>query len=501
MRAHSESREFPFDAFFFWAWTTILLWAPIPLGSNRTWAWSLLEAAVCSLVALWLVCYAFGKVAPTETIRQAKWFMGLLVLWLMYQALFIIPMPLQWIAYLSPEAAATHKLVGGWSAPNSLKTLSIDPNGSTISWFKSLLYVLSFALTLLVINSRSRARTFANVLVVFALVLSVYGLLLHLTEIPQTWFGTPMGHGGRASATFPNPNHFAGFLEMTLSVGIGVLIAGLRDTGPRTWKAFLVDILEWIFSPKMRLRLMLCVMVIGLVASHSRMGNTAFFASLMIAGVIGIVLSRHATRGTVALLVSLILIDAFIVGSWFGIEKLANRIEQTNLSYQAGETSESVGMRAEPAKYGFDLIDDNRIVGTGPGSWYVAFPRYRGGELSSFFDYAHNDYVQFAAESGMVGLAMLGLIVVWSLGVALVAQYRRRDPLMRGFSFAAIMGITAILIHSTVDFNLQIPANAMLFMVLLAFAWLSLYMDRQPHKQPHKQPEHKPDPIDETPAH
>jgi len=497
LRAHSESREFPFDAFFFWAWTTILLWAPIPLGSNRTWAWSLLEAAVCSLVALWLVCYAFGKVAPTETIRQAKWFMGLLVLWLMYQALFIIPMPLQWIAYLSPEAAATHKLVGGWSAPNSLKTLSIDPNGSTISWFKSLLYVLSFALTLLVINSRSRARTFANVLVVFALVLSVYGLLLHLTEIPQTWFGTPMGHGGRASATFPNPNHFAGFLEMTLSVGIGVLIAGLRDTGPRTWKAFLVDILEWIFSPKMRLRLMLCVMVIGLVASHSRMGNTAFFASLMIAGVIGIVLSRHATRGTVALLVSLILIDAFIVGSWFGIEKLANRIEQTNLSYQAGETSESVEMRAEPAKYGFDLIDDNRIVGTGPGSWYVAFPRYRGGELSSFFDYAHNDYVQFAAESGLVGLAMLGLIVVWSLGVALVAQYRRRDPLMRGFSFAAIMGITAILIHSTVDFNLQIPANAMLFMVLLAFAWLSLYMDRQPHKQP----EHKPDPIDETPAH
>ncbi len=47
---------------------------------------------------------------------------------------------------------------------------------------------------------------------------------------------------------------------------------------------------------------------------------------------------------------------------------------------------------------------------------------------------------------------------------------------MRGISFAAIMGITAILIHSTVDFNLQIPANALTFMLLLAMAWLSLHL-------------------------
>jgi hypothetical protein len=49
---------------------------------------------------------------------------------------------------------------------------------------------------------------------------------------------------------------------------------------------------------------------------------------------------------------------------------------------------------------------------------------------------------------------------------------------MRGMSFACIMGVTAILIHSWVDFNLQIPANAMLFMVLLALGWISLNLDR-----------------------
>lgn len=479
MARRFESREFPFEPFFFWAWTFILVWAPIPLGSNRAWAWSLLEVAACGLLALWLGCYALGKVTFTEPFRRAKWFFALLGLWLLYQVFFILPLPRDWIAFLSPKAAAIHGLVDAWSAPSAWKTLSVDPHASTVSWFRSMLYVVAFALTLLVIGTRHRARQFAYAMVVWALVMSIYGLMMHLTEISHVWFGTAMGHASRALATFPNPNHFAGFLEMTLSIGIGLLIAGLRDNSSQTWKQFLKHLLEWIFSPKMRLRLVLCVIVIALVATHSRMGNTAFFASLMITGVIGLALSRHATRSTVVLLVSLIVIDLFIVGSWFGLEKLADRIEQTTLMQQSNETTESVETRAEPARYGISLISDYPVFGAGPGSWYVVFPRYRGGDLANFFDYAHNDYIQFVAESGVIGTLLLTVIVSWSLVVAMVAQYQRRDPLMRGLAFASMMGITAILIHSSVDFNLQIPANAMLFMVLLAFAWIALYLDKR----------------------
>lgn len=72
----------------------------------------------------------------------------------------------------------------------------------------------------------------------------------------------------------------------------------------------------------------------------------------------------------------------------------------------------------------------------------------------------------------------MGLLVVMTLGVALAAQWQRRDPLLRGMSFACIMGVAAILIHSSVDFNLQIPANAVFFMVLLALGWISLHLDR-----------------------
>ena len=114
-------------------------------------------------------------------------------------------------------------------------------------------------------------------------------------------------------------------------------------------------------------------------------------------------------------------IDLLIVGSWFGVEKLARRIEATTIS--------EVQEREEPAKYTVDMIRDYPVFGAGPGSFYVTFPRYRPEKVVSFFDWAHNDYAQFAAETGLVGLGMMGLLVVTTLGAAIRAQWLRRDPL------------------------------------------------------------------------
>jgi O-antigen ligase len=315
------------------------------------------------------------------------------------------------------------------------------------------------------------------VLVYASVILAIYAVLLHLTDVNAEYFGTLLTHADSASGTYANRNHFAGLLEITLSIGIGLLIAGLSDRRATSWKEFASDTIAWILSPKMILRLSLCILVIALTTTHSRMGNTAFFSSLLIAGVIGIALSRRATRNTVILLASLVVIDLAIVGSWFGVEKLAQRLEQT--------TMQDVQEREDPAVYTIPLIKDYRLIGAGAGTFYITFPRYRQENVVAFFDYAHNDYAQIAAEVGLIGFAIMGLIVVLSLAAALKAQWQRRDPLMRGISFASVMGVTAILIHSWVDFNLQIPANAVLFMVLLALGWVSLHLDRHDAKMRH----------------
>jgi O-antigen ligase len=454
----------------FWLFLVLLLWIPIPLGSNRVWAWSILEVVVYSLVIAWLVLWVLGKVRIAESLPKAWPALAILTIWLLYVAFSIVPLPISWVESLSPEAARMQHLTDALGVKRTSMTLSVDPAASLAFLLKTLAYVAAFFLALALVNSRERVLTLARVMVYGALAMSVYAVLMHLAEVKDEYFGAVIPHSQQASGTYVNRNHFAGYLEMMLAIGIGLLIAGLSDRRADTWKKFVSHVIEWMLSPKMVLRLTLCVLVIALTTTHSRMGNTAFFSALLVAGVIGIALSRHATRNTVILLVSLVVIDLAIVGSWFGVEKLAQRIEQTTVA--------DVEEREVPAAHTLPLIKDYAVFGAGPGSFYVTFPRYRPEKVVNFFDFAHNDYAQFAAETGLLGLGIIGFFVVLTLGAALKAQWQRRDPLMRGMSFACIMGVTSILIHSWVDFNLQIPANAMLFMVLLALGWISLNLDR-----------------------
>jgi O-antigen ligase len=124
------------------------------------------------------------------------------------------------------------------------------------------------------------------------------------------------------------------------------------------------------------------------------------------------------------------------------------------------------------------MARDYPVFGAGAGSWYTAFPRYRGEDIDGYYVHAENDYAQFLVETGALGVAIVGLLPLMALACAVLALARRRDPLARGFAFAVLMGVVAIGIHSTVDFNLQIPANALVFSVLLAYGWIALYLDR-----------------------
>ncbi len=141
---------------------------------------------------------------------------------------------------------------------------------------------------------------------------------------------------------------------------------------------------------------------------------------------------------------------------------------------------QNVEERVDPAVYAVKILDDYPLFGTGAGTFYTAFTRYRGHDIDAFYDHVHNDYVQFLAETGVLGLGLIGLFVLAALACAVLAQARRRDPLARGVAFGVVMGVVAIGIHSTVDFNLQIPANAFVFMILLALGWVSLYLNRTP---------------------
>jgi O-antigen ligase len=456
-----------FDRGAFWLFAALIVWAPIPLGSNRPWAWAILEIGIFAVALLWLAGHARREAPIPPTFRAAWPAFALLALWLAFLGLHCVPMPAALVRFLSPQAAALHAGADALG-PDRLLALSVDAHASTVFWLKSCAYATAFALTLLLVRGRRRLAWLCGAIVASGLIQAFFGSLLHLAAVDLEVLGMPIPHASQASGGFVNRNHLAGLLEMTLAVGIGLMIGQLEDRPRRSWREFAHDTAQLLLSGKAMLRLVLVIMVVALVMTRSRMGNTAFFASLLVAGAIGLALSRRAPRGTVLLIGSLVAIDVALIGAWFGVERTMQRIAET--------TAQDVEERVEPGRDALGILEDYPLFGSGGGTFYVAYPAYRRPEINGHFDHAHNDYVQFLAETGLIGAGLMALFVLAALACAVLAQARRRDPLARGVAFGVTMAVIAIGIHSTVDFNLQIPANAFIFVILLALGWVTLQL-------------------------
>ncbi|MDJ0652831.1 MAG: O-antigen ligase family protein [Xanthomonadales bacterium] len=430
---------------------------PIPLGANRPWAWLTLAAVTFGLLA-WTVALPTSR-ATREVLLRTRSVLWVWVAWLLFGLFQLIPLP----------------MADGWHS------WSVDPYASSLRWLQSLWLAALFYLVLRLANHRHRIRQLAYCMVLAGVLQALYGSLMTLSNT-EWLLVSPKEFGvGLATGTFVNRNHYAGFLEITLGIGVGLLLSQIRSNGGGgTVLSRVRGVIQWVLGPKMRLRLSLVIMVVALVLSHSRMGNTAFFLSLLVAGVLALILLSKAPKPLIVLIASLIAIDVLVVGTWFGVEQVVDRIQQTATYDEAAaryQDSQRLDVDAETLR----AWADYRWLGSGGGTFAVVFPAYRPQDLSAFFDHAHNDYLEFLLEYGIVGALPLAMILVSSLAAALYTQRRRRDPLMRGMAFGCTMVIVAYLVHSLVDFNLQIPSNAAYFVICLSLCWLSAF-----HRSPVK---------------
>ena len=130
----------------------------------------------------------------------------------------------------------------------------------------------------------------------------------------------------------------------------------------------------------------------------------------------------------------------------------------------------SPGIRPQITKDSLRMFLKRPVLGWGLGTFPTVYPRYRSFYTNLFINEAHNDYAQLLTEMGLLGftLALCFLIGMYHRGLS--ASRRWQNHWDGTVSLAALIGCTGILLHSFVDFNLQIPANAAMFYVLCALA-------------------------------
>ena len=426
----------------------ILVWLPLPFGSNQPQYWYTGEVALQLLMVGVLLMLALGRLQVSPAVNQARVPLFLFGLYFGVQ----VVMHLLW-----PGAQ-----------------LSADQHSTNAQLIKTLCLIEVFVLTLVLINDEKRFKFLVRALLIAGTFQAVYGTLMTVTGTDYIWNFEKRDYRGVATGTFINRNHLAGYLEMTLALGLGLMIANLGEGRSRTWRQFFRSWTDTLLGEKVRIRICLVLMVTALILTRSRMGNTAFFVGMGVAGLIGIFVFRRSQPGVVMLFVSILIIDIFLLGTFFGIEELQQRLEQTNVETEQRITAVILSL---------GLLTQAPWVGYGLGSFYTVFPQVRNHEISLFYDHTHADFMEFPVELGVIGMIPLVLLVCWSLFWAVRVQMTRHNRFYRAMGFAVTMAMVSIGIHSSTDFNLQIFANAATFVCILAMPFLCASLPGQHTKR------------------
>jgi O-antigen ligase len=306
------------------------------------------------------------------------------------------------------------------------------------------------------------------------------------------YFGFAFSQGQRATGTFPQADALANYMLLSFAAGLAVMLAQMGQQGKRAptrkkWQQRLQSSLEFLLSTKMVVRLMLVTLVIALVLTRSRMGNGAFFLGLFVVAAWVMVRSPSLRKSAGILVVSLLVVDLIIIGQWVGLSKVLSRMEATEIAAEAASTNQAASAipstaprprkeetwheRTQPVRDAMAMLQERPWTGFGGGAFYNAFTRYKVESGIGPYNHAHNDYVEIAADVGLVGLLLLAIAVLMTAWRVFRLMQDGSSAHARGVAAGVGMGLLCALLHALVDLNLQINANAMTLTVLLAVVW------------------------------
>jgi O-antigen ligase len=265
-----------------------------------------------------------------------------------------------------------------------------------------------------------------------------------------------------ATGPYVNRNHFAGLLEMLLPLALAVAVAGRSGREPAEGES-----LRWWLTRSEAQKVFLALaaaalMFAALLFSRSRMGLLSTLAALLVMGGLWVGSERGGRRRLAVASLGAALVGAAALAVWIGLDPVVARFAAGGL----GDTG-----RLPIWSDALQLVGANLWLGTGWGTFARAYPAVQTAHLNGFVLHAHNDYLEHVVELGLPGALWLWAGIVAVYARTLRAFWRGAAAQRRAWLWGAGGSLTAILLHSLADFNLYIPANALVFSLVLGLAY------------------------------
>lgn len=447
-----------------------LAWGALSFGAVYPWAyWPLLAAL--SILGCW------GLFRPIDSRREANKPVALgLSLLAAAVILQLVPVSQQTLLAVSPAADSFLRqydvgyavmLANGETVAHPF---SIEPSRTRLGL--TLLFAFSvFLLGLTRSLDGNNLRRLLPDLIMLGVVLAMIGIIqkpLFTGKIYGFW--TPSvgpvlyAPGGGPFGPFVNRNHFAGWMLMALPMAIGyfggIVARGMQGVR-HGWRERLVWFASRDANHAVLVGFAIILMALSLTLTLSRSGIACFMVALALSG--AGVLRREAGWSKRAVVIIFLVTIATLSVSWAGIEAIAARFELINQTLEGRLFAWQDALR---------IFEAFPATGTGLNTYGTATLLYQTFAIDKFhFAEAHNDYLQFLAEGGLLltvpALILIGLFVR-------EVRHRFREDLDDRMGYwlrlGSVTGLIAISLQEIVEFSLQMPGNAALFTLLCGIA-------------------------------
>lgn len=394
-------------------------------------------------------------------------------------ALQIVPMPAAIVARLSPAADSIRSalMLRPPEEAGASHGLSIDPPATLYDLALAASIALLFWATRQILTDGG-LRTVTRSVALMGLVVSLVAIAQRATS-PELlyWTWKPIDAAARPFGPFVNRNHFATWLLLAIPLAIGHVAAHIqarRDAGDRP-HPYLPAVIRALDSGAIWLALPAAVMVLTLVITLSRSGLIGLAAAIASAAW----LSRgRLTRRDRAWILAAALTMGLVLATYANLSSLLGRLDST--------VAEGVAGRRAIWRDTSVIVRDFWIAGSGLGTYPRAMLIYQTGDRSVYFNQAHNQYLQLAAEGGLL-VAVPALLAV----IALIGLARRRllaeHSAVYWIRAGAATGLIAVAVQSLWETGLRMPANLALLAVTAAIA---AHAPRRAHHRHHHEGRH-----------
>lgn len=435
-----------------------IILSALAYGTVHYWALALFFLGAVAVVILWVVdSWNLGTVRLNRNVLQVP-LLGMLLLGIV-----------QLLPLRNPSSS-------GLSVP-FVKSLSLDPYSTRLVLVQTCALFVYFAATLVFIDTPKRLRVLVRTIIIFGFLLAIFGLTQSFTSPNKVYWlrelaqSTPFG-------PFINRHHFAGYMELSLALPLGLLASGSIEKEKRIVYAFAAGL-----------------MAIALLMTNSRGGLISLGAEILFVGVIGFGVRRRndkspsITSGIKGVAIRATLAMGLVVALLVGLVALGGEDALNRVVGTVNSEDPTTG-RLHFWDVTVDIIKNHPIIGTGLGAFGVVYTGYDSRNGLYRLEQAHNDYLQVLSDGGIVG-ALLGLFFIVNLFRLGFMRRKSRDDFRRGVATGAMAGCFAVLVHSFFDFTLHTPANALLFLVLAALATMNGRVeDVQNRRKRHRRSDH-----------